>query len=329
MKEMSFRLPLQNLINDAPAESVAGLLDRFTISVGDLRKSYENAAEYNINWAYTFNPLRQTPLVRLGDYLLCPIPSFLIRRVTSEIYFDLVRHEDKFSRHYGPAVQNLVGRTFEAQNCNDNLSILGEERFGKRGKEKDSIDWIVSDATGHVFVECKSARIKYRGISDLTDQGFIIGEFHRIRAFALQAYKTLALALAGEYPHWAPDSKPVFVMIVTLEDWQSFGIHIDKHVMEPLRNELKEAGIDPEITISCPLSMCPVHDLEFAAHVFSEATILDVLRQKSEGEYPQWAMATYLGQHYSEHADDFKTVTCTEEWSQIMPKGRSRPRGRI
>lgn len=318
MSSMAAQLPLKNEINSASLSGFAKILSRLTINLPELRESYKSFSDYNINWAYTFNPLRSTPLIRVEDKLICPIPSFLIRRVTSEIYFDLVKHDKKFSQFYGPAVQRLVGKIFEVQGGGGAYEVLPEAEFGSKSKRQDSIDWIISDETAHLFVECKAARVRYKGISDLTDKSNIVSEFLRIKNFAIQAYKTLACALDGQYNHWKPDGKPVYIMLVTLEDWQSFGILVQDHIINPLRNDLEELGLDPDMTRKYPMSFCPVDDLEFAARVFCDVGISQVLHRKSEGEYPQWAMGTYLGQNFSDSSTNFEFKACADEWDFIL-----------
>src|SRR4051812_5267447 len=110
LKNFAVRLPLRNEINSVSQQVSDDFILRFSSTLAELREEYRKQQSYGINWAYTFNPLRSKPLIRLNEKLaICPIPMFLLRRVTNEIYFDLVQDQVPFARHFGPAVQELVG----------------------------------------------------------------------------------------------------------------------------------------------------------------------------------------------------------------------------
>jgi hypothetical protein len=222
LKNFVIRLPLKNEINNVPTQVCADFINRFSSTIDELRREYQRHQSYDINWAYTFNPLRAKPLIRINaNSAICPIPTFLLRRVTNEIYFDLVQDQVGFARHFGPAVQGLLGEIARSADKLDRFDVIPEARYGSKGAPKDTVDWIIADDTGSLFIECKAARTRFRGISDLTDRSFIDAEFERVRGFTAQLYKSMHSAMRGEYPNWKPNGKPVYPLIVTLEDWQT------------------------------------------------------------------------------------------------------------
>jgi hypothetical protein len=318
LKEYAVNIPLRNEINSASQEVCDAFVMRFSLTLDELRDEYRAAQAFDINWAYTFNPLRSKPLIRISSsQVICPIPAFLLRRATSEIYYDLVRHEAEFARHFGPAVQSLVGEIARRADHVGNFNIIPEERYGSRRAPKDTVDWIVVDETASLFVECKAARVRHRGISDLTDRQFIDSEFDRIRAFTVQLYKSLNSALHGEYPNWQPDGRPVYPIIVTLEDWQTFGIHIQSLVIDPLKTELKSMGIEPEIVDRHPPSFCAIDTFDMAMNVCNIVGIEQVFAQKTQGEYPQWALEVFLMTHFGEELGSRLHDTFAEQWIKL------------
>lgn len=322
LESFTLRLPLRNEVNRVPQDVSNSFIDRFSSTLEEIRSSYQEYQSYDINWAYTFNPLRSKPLIRVNDRMaICPIPSFLLRRVTSEVYFDLVRDQVGFSRHFGPAVQELIGEIAVRADTLGRFRVIPEARYGAKGAPKDTVDWIIVDESGSLFVECKAARTRYRGISDLTDRRFIDAEFDRIRGFTVQLYKSLHSALGGEYPNWKPDGKPVYPIVVTLEDWQTFGIHVDRLVVDPLKTDLAAQGIDPAIVDRHPPAFCAIDTFEMAVNVCNIVGLANVFRQKAEGEYPQWALETFLINNFKSELAARPGSAFSDQWLKLMRRG--------
>ncbi|MBV9931521.1 MAG: hypothetical protein JO013_11330 [Alphaproteobacteria bacterium] len=331
LSNFSLRIPIRNELNSASAEACERFLARFSQTLDEAREAYRKVQSYDINWAYTFDPLRSRPILKVNSTTaICLIPSFLIRRATNEVYFDLVGKEPHFSKAFGPAVQQLVGEAAENANRRGRLNILSEASYGGAKTRKDTADWLIADETATLLVECKSARARLKGTTDLTDHAHIDKEFERIRAFAVQIYKTLADALGGKYPQWKPDGRPVYPLLVTLEDWQTFGLHVDRLVVQPLREELRSLGIDPALIENHPLSFCALDTFEQAVIVFEQAGIDNVFRRKTQGEYPQWALETFLLDQFSEELAEGRSSLFSGQWAKLRPPSvpRAMPRGK-
>jgi hypothetical protein len=318
LKNFSKTIPLKNEINNVSAEVCDNFIDRFSISMSDLRRQYQDLASYDINWAYTFNPLRQRPLILLDkNCVICPIPTFLIRRITNELYFDLVSKNNEFSKFFGPAVQALIGEVASKTSKGKCFKVTPEATYGSSKKRKDTVDWIISDDNACLFVEAKGARPHFRGTSDLNNHDYIDAEFKRIREFSLQLYKTLNDALEGKYPNWKPRNCPVYPIIVTLEDWQAVGIHIDRLVFDPLRMELKNRGIDPQIVDLYPLSFCSMNTFEIMMSICAIVGIDQIFKRKTQGQYQQWALDTYIFNNFKEELDSIKGSVFSEQWANL------------
>jgi len=65
----------------------------------------------DVNWAYSFNPLRAYPLVHAGNprSMMCPAPPILLQRLTDGLYFDLMRADRGFGNAIGKAFERYVG----------------------------------------------------------------------------------------------------------------------------------------------------------------------------------------------------------------------------
>ncbi|MDB5691811.1 MAG: hypothetical protein JWO81_874 [Alphaproteobacteria bacterium] len=330
LKNFRIKLPLSNQINGASQRACDEFIKRFSLTLEGARDQYRRTQSYDINWAYTFNPLRLKPLILLPDgTAICPIPMFLLQRVTSGVYFDLVAKKG-FSDSFGPAVQALIGEAAYKSNASKVFTICGEASYGSAKQRKDTVDWIISDSTASLFVECKAARTRFKGTSDLSEQVYINREFDRIRLFATQIYKSLSDALDGRYPNWVPEDKPIYCLITTLENWHTFGIHVDRLVIQPLKKDLYSLGIDPMLVDKHPLSFCSADTFEMAMVVCGQVGIDAVFSKKTEGEYPQWALETFLTNNFSHELQAHPTSVFEDQWARLRPSGSGafRPVGR-
>ena len=139
-----------------------------------LREEMMGLSRYDKRWLYTWNPLEARPLVRpnpVGPHLYwCPCPELLIRRATDGLFFDLVDKDGDFGNPYGKAFQNYCGLALHQQFTEAHHRILEERQYMVNGQKKDGVDWIVSDHTGHLMIECKARRLRIDAKLDANDK---------------------------------------------------------------------------------------------------------------------------------------------------------------
>ena len=224
--------------------------DAYFVMVGcsheDLLNLIKKSAKYDESWAYTWNPLEATPLIQLRpnrpcEYL-CPFPEFLLRRVTDGLFFDLIKHEKSFSNPYGKAFQRYVGDVLRAQFKEPAFRVLEEREYWVGQNKKHGVDWIVSDTTGHLMFECKTRRIPV-GVKAVVDGDQLAKAIEGLAEAVVQHYKNVDDALKGN-TQWMPDNKPVYVFVVTLDDWYLSA----PHVVEMLQNQVREQLENDELT---------------------------------------------------------------------------------
>jgi hypothetical protein len=59
--------PFKNEINSIDQGSIDNFVDALSIDLKELKKLYLEYASYDVNWAYSFNPLRSKPIIRLNN----------------------------------------------------------------------------------------------------------------------------------------------------------------------------------------------------------------------------------------------------------------------
>ena len=305
---MIIRTPLNNQINMVPAETVATLLDRLSTDLPELQRQLREQQEYNVNWAYSFNPLWLHPLIRVADdVLIGPLPTLLLYRLTSGVYFDLVGRGDEFGKSIGPAFQDYTGEVVQAANERGSLTILAEAEYGSKQRRKDSADWIVEDGEATLFLECKASRMRLQGKIDLIAKENMEREIARLAAFVTQLYATLADAISGQYEHWQFRGQPVYPVVVTLDEWHAFGT-AEKIIDDAIDAAFAEKGLDKALLARFPYQVWSIGDFEHVIQPMAVRGIDDLMKAKTCPEKQHFPIHNYALDYAAKHEFAFKPL---------------------
>lgn len=300
-------------VREISHEGVNHFVDHFSADVATLRQMAAAVQSYDQDYAYTFNPLRKYPLLRVSvngrNAVVAPIPTFLFRRFTDGVYYEICDAKG-FPDAFGRSFQNYVGDMLGRANYCDRFTIFREHPY-KVGKDrKDSVDWIISDPTGDVLVECKTKKLRLEAKIGLASTEVLDDDLDKMAGFIVQIYKTLEDALKGRYMHWLPrNDKPLYPVIVTLEEWFAFGDRILPAIEEIARRQLVEWQIDAAIIDKYPYTICAVEDFEIATQIMARTSINEVMSQKIDRGHRLWPLYSFLG-------DVFK-----DELAQVRKRG--------
>jgi hypothetical protein len=302
-------------------EHVDRFIGRFSIGIDDLRENIKETQSYDQDFAYTMNPLLVNPLIWITEngrrVLIAPIPTYVLRRFTEGIYYEICNSEG-FSDAFGPSFQNYVGEVLSATTRDSAASFLEEETY-KVGKiRKDSVDWIMKDDTATLFIECKTKKVRYEAKVALTDTVALNKDLEKMADSVVQVYKTLVDALNGHYNHWQPDDRPIYPMIVNLEEWFAFGDGIVPVIDERVRIKLIEAGMNPELLAQHPYSICSVKDLEYSASVMAQVGILEYMQLKNDEEHRYWSHGSYASSNFYQQMKNRQDLF-PDAWTAIHP----------
>jgi hypothetical protein len=113
------------------------------------------------------------------------------------------------------------------------LDILSREPYVVRGQTFHGADWILSDQTGHVFIEAKTKRLTVNARVS-SDMAALEKDLKVLAAAVAQHYRNIQDAVDGK-TEWANDGLPIYPLIVTLEDWYIFSPRVHP-VEDPLSN---------------------------------------------------------------------------------------------
>jgi hypothetical protein len=106
---------------------------------------------------FAANQLEWMPIIQTQSaQCVVPIARFLIQRVTTGLFYDLIAaHGRDFAGTFGLVVQEYVGDVLRSTYDPD--QIIPEFKYGP--DNRDSIDWTVVEGDKAVLIECKTRRV--------------------------------------------------------------------------------------------------------------------------------------------------------------------------
>jgi hypothetical protein len=103
-----------------------------------------------------------------------------------------------------------------------------------------------------------------------------------------QTYKTLADGLAGRYEHWKPSRRPIYPVIVTLEEWYYFGPMTAEMTDARLQEVFAQRGLDAALLDSYPFTICSISDFERLMSLVAIKGVDAVMKEKVTPKRRMW-----------------------------------------
>jgi hypothetical protein len=277
-------------------EALTRFLRHFAIDVTSLKQQMTESRSYDQDYEYAFNPLKMFPLVWVefngGKSLIAPVPTYLIRRFTEGVYYEIYEDQD-FAKAFGSAFQHYVGEVLNACNKEVSLNILPENEYYVGKERKDSVDWIASDKTAH-FIECKTKKIRYASKIALANTEVLDEDLEKMATFIVQTYKALRDAQHYRYKHWVPGGRPIYPLIVTLEDWYICLPNIVRVLDEHVRKRLLDLEIDLALLEQAPYTVCSVADFERIVQVITQIGVQRFMSKRFEDGQRFWPIRSFM-----------------------------------
>lgn len=275
---------------------------RLTVPIEKLRQELQKLQRYDWDWPYTWNPLESTPLISFDpshpDRVICPIARYISNRTTGGLFFDLVNKPD-FGEPFGKSFERYIGEVLDATCPSPRFSKMSEAPYVIDGNVHHGVDWILSDESGHLFIEGKTKRMtvnaKTRFDSIALDKDLeIIGEA------VVQHYANIQHAVDGK-THWKPDGLPVYPLILTLEDWFLLGTTVEEMLLKHVTRLLEAEGLSPSLVDNMPFMIASISELEAVGQVFMQLGIHPVLSKKlKKVTLRSWGLLSFVKMEFPE-----------------------------
>lgn len=279
-------------------------IEPFSSDVSILKKELLERQQFNENYLYTFNPMRARPLIKLNlsgkPSLVCPIPTFLFRRFTEGVFYEICNESD-FGQPYGRSFQKYVGQVIEFAVGDRDINVQPEKEFYLKGERKDTVDWIVDEGKAAVFIECKTKRLRNEAKIDISSEQ-ASSELDKMADYIVQVYKTIRDYRQNLYPNFVFDAdKKVYPIIITLEEWFAFGNEIYDQINAAIKMKFEQLRLDVAWLEQMPYSICSVQDFERGIQVMLKVGIDEFLgRKMKDSEKKVLALHSYMIEDYPE-----------------------------
>lgn len=239
-------------------------------TITSLREALNVEQRYDERWALTFNPMEATPLFNTDHHhpslFWCPMPQLLLRRVTEGLFFDLMSGKKElgveFGNEYGHAFERYVGRVLHEIFDSNQFSISGERPYEVNGDTKHGVDWIVSDATANLFIECKTRRLsqkaKETGGGEALDKSL-----DEMAKDIVKFYINIDHAIKG-LSTWVNNGSKIYPMIVTYEEWYLLYPTAFDRLVEFVKARLEAKKLPATWTESMPFFFTSIAEFEQA-----------------------------------------------------------------
>lgn len=281
-------------LNGISNVAVEAFNDRISDSILAQRASQKAFQEHTPNWEYSWNPLQFKPLIAVqlddGIHYYCPAPSHLHRRLFAGAFYDLVSVKG-FPEAFGNAFGDLVGLVLQ-RGCPALQARKPKPYRGPSGSKHEGTDWIGSDGTATVFVECKAKRLT-RDAQVLRDPAELDKDIRELAKAVYQNYRNIQEAMDG-CTDWSPDGLPIYNIVATLEDWILFSPMTQQRLAAYVLEWLREKGLDPTIVERIPYSICCVYELEELVFAWCDRSVQGVMAARHGGEHDRWMIGPYL-----------------------------------
>jgi hypothetical protein len=302
LQDAFLNIPIPSEIPTLSNNVVKNFLSFTCQPISELRNILLSEQRYDESFFYAYNSLRAYPLIRMRnrgtDSLVCPLPTLLIWRFTAGLYYTLYS-DARFSNAFGASFQAYVGRAIGRACPTDRLRLFPEQRYGPKKTRKASVDWIVSDNDGAIFLECKAKRPSWGAKVALDDLKALEADLGLLADAIIQLYKTIGDYRRGQYEHFPFEvSRKIYPIVVTLENWHIFSAtshKLNKLVIE----KLTAIQLSLDVLEEMPYSIWYVGDLEAGMQVINETGIRRFIDGKiCDSEMKQWEWHPYMVQMF-------------------------------
>ena len=274
--------------------------DRVVMDIESLKVRTKSVQEYNENWSYTINPLQSTPLIsfdsRAPHLVICPIPHFLLNRISEGLFFDLLNIKG-FQNPYGNAFESYVGEVSDILITMENIKVQAGGEYVVKKNQKHGVDWYVFDSSAAMLVECKAKRLSLKARYQFEEDA-LIKEVDLLAKFIVQNYKNLCDVVAG-YTDWKCCSRELYPVVVTLSDWFLFGPSIFERIDEVVRDLLQEAGLSTDLLARYPYTVMSVEEYEITIQVVSQVGLAEFFKEKNSHEHKTWLVMPFIHSKYA------------------------------
>jgi hypothetical protein len=305
-----------------PASATQAFFARMTIPFTELKAQLKQLQRYDQDWCFTWNPLEAKPLVMLDpahpDRVFCPIPRFLLRRAFGGLFYDLVKASD-FDNSFGRAFQSYVGEILSRTCPPPRFKLGAVEPYIVGGQTFHGTDWILSDGSGHIFVEAKTKRLTVNARVS-SDTSALEKDLTVLAEAIAQNYRNIEDAAAGK-TNWVNDGLPIYPLVLTMEDWYILSPRVKQMLDDKVLAELGALRISEKVMTDMPWQLGSAHELEIASQLIAQVGVKSVMDAETP-EQRGWSLLPALRDRFSEEFAKINYHLFTDDFLALVPEAQ-------
>lgn len=261
--------------------------------------------------------LRQAPCLRFGDQgerIRAPLPELILERVTSGVFYDVVKG--------GGPVRDDYGKRFEEYSLEHLRKSLGglswqpEFQYRKKPNTLDTPD-ILCERNGQISlaIECKATRMSHEamfGANPLRARGY-----QDLIKAVFQLWRFFSHCRRG-YVGRTVDDEAVGV-VLTLDNWLVMSDSLRKHVLKDAENlarnkdrEILEIDRKSIVFVAMP-------ELERTLSMSTEASFIQALGLTKAQKYRGWRLDSVLKDLVGNSQHPKKKYPFSDELGNLLP----------
>jgi hypothetical protein len=300
-----FRLPFTIELAAATRTEIEIFFGLFMVELEKMRAICAEEVAVANTFAYRFTHLQSRPILKLRDggkdFLVCPIPSLLPRRLYGGLYYELINCRG-FGDAYGKAFQALAYSYVKWRS--KDFVVLGEEKYGK--PEKRTCDLIIYDnAVNAIFVECKAKRLTEPSKAAVDFSGALSTDLDSLAIAAVQLLKSIEAYEEGEYPQFLfKKGISIHPCVVAIDELYLVGTHVqpelERRITRLAEKELKRPA--EVVAGKRRVHLMSVREFESCCAVLASNGAHDVFEKRAQTKYNGWGFGQFLRDGFGEHA---------------------------
>ncbi|MDP9877287.1 hypothetical protein J2W25_000850 [Variovorax boronicumulans] len=300
------------------------LFTRISRTAEELRELTAREQLQDERWQYTPNPMLSYPLVSVlpGEphLLHCPLPNYVLERVSSGLYYDIAM-KPGFEKPFGAAFENYVGELLHLVFQTPRFTVAEEQPYRVGKNQKHGVDWVVVDEEANLFLECKAKRMSKEGRLS-SDPDILRSAVDVLAQGVVKLYKNIEDARQGRTPQWKPNNRPIYPVLLTLEDWILAG-PADDLLRKAVAQRFSEANLNPAWLTEMPYSIESCGQFELVSSTIAEVGIGTFFKARFDGETAKWRRLNDVAHHYFKEI--YKRTANRElffnDWANAFPPG--------
>lgn len=303
-------------------DRAAKFFQKISSPIDELRQGFVDSQSYDEHWSYSWNPLIAKPLIALNsktpNLLHCPIPDLVLRRISQGLYYDIYAAIG-FDAAFGNAFQSYIGELSRQVFAEPRFILTPETPYTVGGDVHHGTDWILSDDSGNMFIECKTKRLRMDAKGSLESPS-LAKELGVMADAIVQLYKNVREATGG-LCNWKNNRLPIYPVVITMENWYLFGKPIQDQLRATVRCKLQENNLPEETTVEAmPYSVCSADEYEKIVGVIASVGINEFFGKITDKTYWGWMIQDIVRDAFPDVEFMDTHNLFADEWKTVLPE---------